>query len=55
MMVEMICRVRKYGADRRHIEVGRDYYDDLPIDSKVVVIDKETYDKLHKRLLDKDI
>ena len=45
-MVELIKLVRKYGVDRRHIEVPRDYFEDLPVGCKVVVIDKVSYDKL---------
>jgi hypothetical protein len=48
-MVELITKVRKYGTDRRHIEVPKNYFDDLEIDSKVVVLDKATYDELKKR------
>lgn len=47
-MVELIKTVRKYGKDRRHIEIPRDYFDDLILDSKVVVLDKESYDILKK-------
>jgi len=49
-MVELIKTVRKYGNQRRHIEIPKDYFDDLPIDCKVVVLDKETYDRLKSML-----
>ena len=49
-MVELIKTVRKYGSDRRHVEIPKDYFDDLPIDCKVVVLDKETYDRLKSML-----
>ncbi len=45
-LVELIRKVRKYGSNRRHIEIPKDYFDDLQVDDKVVVIDKKTYDKL---------
>jgi len=45
-MVELIRRVRKYGSDRRHIEIPKDYFDDLQVDDVIVVIDKKTYNKL---------
>jgi len=45
-MVEYICTVRRYGSDRRHIEVSKAYFSDLKLDDVVVVLDKETYDKL---------
>ncbi len=48
MMVELIRTVRKYGLNRRHIEIPRDYFDDLEVDSKVVVVDKDSYDSLKK-------
>lgn len=51
-MVELIRSVRKYGSDRRHIEVPKDYYEDLQVGDKVVIIDKNTYQRL-KALADK--
>lgn len=45
-MVELIRTVRKYGQNRRHVEISRDYFDDLNVGDKVVVIDKKTYDRL---------
>jgi len=45
-MVEVICTVRSYGRDRRHIEISKPYYDDLCLGASVVVMDKDTYDKL---------
>ena len=47
-MVEIIRKVRKYGSGRRHIEIPQDYFDDLQLDDKVVILDKETYDQLKK-------
>lgn len=49
-MVELIKTVKKYGSQRRHIEIPKDYFDDLPIDCKVVVLDKKTYDRLMSML-----
>lgn len=48
-MVEFIKKVRKYGSNRRHIEVPRDYFDDLDIGDVVVVLDKATYNELKKK------
>lgn len=48
-MVEFIKKVRKYGTNRRHIEVPRDYFDDLDIGDVVVVLDKATYNELKKK------
>jgi len=45
-LVELIKYVRKYGSGRRHIEISKDYFDDLPVGCKVVVLDKASYDKL---------
>jgi len=45
-VVELIKYVRKYGSGRRHIEISREYFEDLPVGCKVVVIDKDSYDKL---------
>jgi hypothetical protein len=49
-VVELIKYVRKYGSGRRHIEISKEYFEDLPVGVKVVVIDKESYDALKKRL-----
>lgn len=48
-MVEYICTVRRYGSSRRHIEVSKAYFDDLKLDDAVVVLDKDTYDKLNAK------
>ena len=48
-MVEYICTVRRYGVQRRHIELSKAYYVDLPVGSTVVVLDKATYDKLKEK------
>jgi len=45
-VVELIKYVRKYGSGRRYIEISREYFEDLPVGCKVVVIDKDSYDKL---------
>jgi hypothetical protein len=47
-VVELIKYVRKYGSGRRHIEIGKEYFEDLPIGCKIVVIDKESYDALKR-------
>ena len=47
-MVELIRNVRKYGSGRRHIEVPIDYFDDLPVGEKVVIVDKASFDRLKK-------
>jgi hypothetical protein len=48
-MVELITKVRRYGSDRRHIEIPKNYFDELKLDEKVVVLDKETYTELKKK------
>jgi hypothetical protein len=53
-VVELIKTIKKYGSQRRHIEIPKDYFDDLPVDCKVVVLDKVTYDDMKKRLCQSD-
>jgi len=48
MMVELIRKVRKYGSGRRHIEIPKEYFNDLDVGDSVVVLDKVTYDLLKK-------
>lgn len=48
-MVELIRSVRKYGSNRRHVEIPKDYFEDLNLGDRVVVIDKETYDSLKSK------
>ena len=48
-MVELIRIVRKYGSDRRHIEIPKDYFDDLHVGAKVVLLDKKSYDAFKKQ------
>jgi len=47
-MVELIKTVRSYGLNRRHVEISKEYFDDLKVGDKVVVLDKESYDSLKK-------
>jgi len=47
-MVELIRTVKGYGVNRRHIEIPKLYFDDLQLDDRVVIIDKDTYDRLKK-------
>lgn len=48
-MVELITKIKKYGSNRRHIEVPKNYFDDLQLDDKVIVLDQEAYKELKKK------
>jgi glycerol dehydrogenase-like iron-containing ADH family enzyme len=51
-MVELISTVRKYGTNRRHIEIPKQYFNDLELEATVVILDKKTYDAIHKKLIE---
>jgi hypothetical protein len=45
-MAEMMRKVRKYGSQRRHVEIGLHYYDYFSVGDVVVVMSKDDYDRL---------
>jgi len=49
IMVELIRTIRKHATNRRHIEIPIEYYDDLQVGDRVVILDKETYNELKNK------